>query len=345
MKWVDLRHSTKLLDLSALSKAENLQRLILEGCTNLKELPRKIQKMKSLVFLNLRGCIRLSSLPLMNLISLKTLILSDCTNLEEFQPISESLEVLHLDGTAIKGLPPAIKNLQKLVLLNLKNCKMLEYLPNCLGELKALEELILSGCSRLKNLSDVKESMKHLLSLLIDSIGAKEMPNLSCITIPESQSCADMVLKRIGPSRWPFVVNRVSCLQRLCLSGNDFVSLESDIWQLYDLKWLDVKECKKLRSIPMLPPKLQYFDAHGCDSLESVANPLALPVLTEQINVRFNFSNCNNLDQDAKDSIISYTRWKSQFPLDTLFRDNRVCLFFFQFPFLFAASVGYLILL
>nr|VDD37777.1 unnamed protein product [Brassica oleracea] len=327
LKWVDLRHSTKLLDLSALSKAENLQRLILEGCTNLKELPRKIQKMKSLVFLNLRGCIRLSSLPLMNLISLKTLILSDCTNLEEFQPISESLEVLHLDGTAIKGLPPAIKNLQKLVLLNLKNCKMLEYLPNCLGELKALEELILSGCSRLKNLSDVKESMKHLLSLLIDSIGAKEMPNLSCITIPESQSCADMVLKRIGPSRWPFVVNRVSCLQRLCLSGNDFVSLESDIWQLYDLKWLDVKECKKLRSIPMLPPKLQYFDAHGCDSLESVANPLALPVLTEQINVRFNFSNCNNLDQDAKDSIISYTRWKSQFPLDTLFRDNRSFVF------------------
>ncbi|CAH8333605.1 unnamed protein product [Eruca vesicaria subsp. sativa] len=316
LKWVDLRHSSKLLDLSALSKAENLQRLILEGCTNLKELPRKIQKMKSLVFLNLRGCIRLSSLPLMNLISLKTLILSDCTNLEEFQPISESLEVLHLDGTAIKGLPPAIKNLQRLVLLNLKNCKMLECLPNCLGELKALEELILSGCSRLENLSNVKESMKHLLSLLIDSIGAKEMPNIC-------QASADMVLHSFGPSSWPCVVSGVSFLQRLCLSGNDFVSLQSYIGKLYDLKWLDVKDCKKLRSLPMLPPKLQYFDAHGCDSLESVATPLVLPVLTEQTSVRFNFSNCNKLDQDAKDSIISYIQWKSQFLLDsTLFRYN-----------------------
>lgn len=51
LKWVDLRHSSKFLDLSALSRAENLERLNLEGCTSLDELPVEIQNMKSLVYL------------------------------------------------------------------------------------------------------------------------------------------------------------------------------------------------------------------------------------------------------------------------------------------------------
>lgn len=273
--------------------------------------------MKSLVFLNLRGCIRLWSLPNINLISLKTLILSGCSNLKDFQLISESLEFLHLDGTSITGLPLAIQSLQRLVVLNLKNCEMLEGLPNCLGELKALEELILSGCSRLKNVSDVRESMKHLQSLLIDRIGAKEMPN---ITISKGQASADKFIH--GPSGWLQGVNGVFSLRRLSLSGNDFVSLQTDIWKLYNLNWLDVKDCKKLRSIPMLPPRLEYFDAHGCDSLERVSHPLALPVRLEQIHAKLNFSNCSKLDQDAKDSIVSYTRWRSELVLDALSRYN-----------------------
>ncbi|KAF2595074.1 hypothetical protein F2Q70_00042910 [Brassica cretica] len=75
LKWVDLCHSSQLLDLSALPTAENLQSLNLEGCTALKELPLEIQNMKSLVFMNLRGCTGRESLPKINLISLKTLIL------------------------------------------------------------------------------------------------------------------------------------------------------------------------------------------------------------------------------------------------------------------------------
>ncbi|KFK31582.1 hypothetical protein AALP_AA6G131100 [Arabis alpina] len=320
LKWVDLSHSSKLLDLSALSRAENLQRLNLEGCTSLNELPLEIQNMKSLVLLNLRGCIRLSYLPKMNLISLKTLILSDCANLKEFQLISESVEFLHLDGTSIKGLPPAIQKLKRLFVLNLKNCRMLKCLPNCLGEMKTVEVLILSGCSSLKNLSDVRESMQHLQSLLLDRIGAKEMSNISCVNKSEDQASADIFVEPIGQRKWPLDVSKVFSLQRLSLSGNDFVSLQTDIGQLYNLKWLDMTQCKNLRFVPTLPPRIQYFDAHGCDSLERVANPLAFPVLPDQIHATFNFSNCNKLDQDAKDSIMSYTRRRSQLVLDELRR-------------------------
>lgn len=326
LKWVDLRHSSKLLDLSALSRAENLQRLNLEGCTSLDELPVEIQNMKSLSFLNLRGCTRLWYLPKMNLISLKTLILSGCINLKEFQLISESVEYLYLDGTSIKGLPPVIQNVQRLVVLNLKNCKMLERLPICLGNLKCLDELILSGCSRLKNFPDVRNSLKHLQVLFFDGTGANKMPSISCFT--ESEGPADSLLQSLGSystvRKWPCGFDGVSSLGHLCLSGNDFVSLQPDIGKLYNLKWLDVKQCKKLRFVPTLPPKLQYFDAHGCDSLERVANPLALPLLSEQIHSKFIFSNCSNLDEDAKDSIISYTRWRSKFVLDELTRHNKV---------------------
>ena len=331
MKWVDLSHSNELVDLSALSKAVNLQRLNLEGCTSLEELPVEIQNMKSLVFLNLRGCISLWSLPELNLSSLKTLILSDCSNLDEFQLVSKSVEFLHLDGTAIKGLPQGIENLQRLVVLNLKNCKMLECLPNCLSNLEALDKLILSGCSKLKNLPDVKNSLKHLQVLLFDGTGAKEMPSISCFTGSEGPASGDVFLQTLGSHcsvrEWPCGVNVVYSLRRLCLSGNDFLSLQPDIWKLYNLKWLDVKQCKKLRSIPMLPPRLEYFDAHGCDSLERVAKPIAFLMLSDQSHATFNFSNCNKLDRDAKDNIVSYTRWRSQLVLGELTLCSGVCLF------------------
>ena len=297
--------------------------------------------MKSLVFLNLRGCIRLWSLLEMNLISLKTLILSDCSNLEEFQLISESIEFLHLDGTGIKGLPHTIQKLQRLVMLNLKNCKMLSCLPNCLGNLKALDKLILSGCSRLKNLPDVRNSLKHLHTLLFDRTGAKEMPSISCFTGSEGQATAEMFVQPLGSMReWPCAINRVSALRRLCLSGNDFVSLQPDIGILYNLKWLDVKHCTKLKSVPMLPPRLQYFDAHGCDSLKRVANLVAFSVLSDQIHATFSFSNCNRLDQDAKDCIISYTRRRSQLVREELTQYNGVYLIsLYQFLVFLAASM------
>ena len=324
LKWVDLSHSPKLLNLSGFSKVENILRLNLEGCTNLDEFPSEIQNMKSMVFLNLRGCIRLCSLPQMNLTSLKVLILSDCSNLKEFQPISKCIEFLHLDGTAITTLPPTIENLGRLALLNLKNCKSLACLPDSLSKLKDLEELILSGCSSLKNFPDVKHCMKHIKILRLDRIEATKTPNISSFTKSKDQASESF---STNPREWPHGANDVSSLGHLCLSGNDFVSLEADISKLYNLKRLDVKYCKKLRSISMLPPRLEFFDAHGCSSLERVSNPLARQLLTQQINATFNFSNCGNLDQDAKDSIISYTGWKSQIVLDALSRYDGVCIF------------------
>ncbi|XP_010496944.1 PREDICTED: disease resistance protein RPS4-like [Camelina sativa] len=256
LKWVDLNHSSKLTSLSGLSKAQNLQRLNLEGCTSL---------------LSLRD---------VNLISLKILTLSNCSNFKEFPLIPENLEALYLDGTAISQLPDNVVNLKRLVLLNMKDCRMLENIPTCVGDLKCLQKLVLSGCLKLHEFPGMNKST--LKVLLLDGTSIKTMPLLPSV-------------------------------QYLCLSINDQISyIPAGINQLSHLTQLDLKYCTKLTSIPELPPTLQHLDAHGCSSLKNVAKPLVRIMSTVQNHCAFNFTNCGNLEQAAKEEITSYAQRKCQ---------------------------------
>lgn len=286
LKWVDLSHSSNLNSLMGLSEAPNLLRLNLEGCTSLKELPDEMKDMTNLVFLNLRGCTSLLSLPKITTNSLKTLILSGCSSFQTFEVISEHLESLYLNGTEINGLPPAIGNLHRLIFLNLKDCKNLATLPDCLGELKSLQELKLSRCSKLKIFPDVTAKMESLLVLLLDGTSIAELP------------CS---------------IFHLSSLRRLCLSRNDNIrTLRFDMGHMFHLKWLELKYCKNLTSLPILPPNLQCLNAHGCTSLRTVASPQTLPTPTEQIHSTFIFTNCHELEQVSKNAIISYVQKKSK---------------------------------
>ncbi|XP_019089676.1 PREDICTED: disease resistance protein RPS4-like isoform X1 [Camelina sativa] len=307
LKWVDLSHSRKLGNLSGFLNAESLQRLNLEGCTSLEALPDEMKHMKSLVFLNMRGCEKLRGLPHMNLISMKTLILTNCSSLEEFQVISTNLETLHLDGTKIGQLPEDMVKLQKLIVLNLKDCKELRAVPEFLGKLKALQELVLSGCSGLKTFPVPVENMKCLHILLLDGTEIKE---ISKIFQCSNSTVEDLCELRRG-------MNGLSSLRRLCLSRNEKIrNLQLDINQLYHLKRLDLKYCKNLTSISSLPLNLEILDAHGCDKLKTIALPIALLKLMEQVQSKFIFTNCNNLAQVAKSSITAYALRKLQ--LDAL---------------------------
>ncbi|EOA18839.1 hypothetical protein CARUB_v10007461mg [Capsella rubella] len=286
LKWVDLSYSSNLNSLSGLLNAPNLLRLNLEGCTSLKELPDEMKDLTNLVILNLRGCTSLLSLPKITMDSLKTLILSGCSNFQTFEVISEHLETLYLNGTSINGLPSAISNLHSLILLNLKDCKNLATLPDSLGELKSLQELKLSRCLELTSFPDVKAKMESLRVLLLDGTSIAEMPS----------SIFDLYL-----------------LRRLCLSRNDNIrTLKFDMSQMFHLKWLELKYCKNLTSLPLLPPNLHCLNAHGCTSLRTVASPLALPMPNEQIHSTFIFTNCHEMEQDSKNAIISYIQKKSE---------------------------------
>ncbi|CAD5333990.1 unnamed protein product [Arabidopsis thaliana] len=278
LKWVDLNHSSKLCSLSGLSKAQNLQRLNLEGCTSLE---------------SLRDA---------NLMSLKTLTLSNCSNFKEFPLIPESLEALYLDGTSISQLPDNVGNLKRLVLLNMKDCKLLETIPTCVGELKALQKLVLSGCSKLKEFPEINKSSSKIL--LLDGTSIKTMPQLPSV-------------------------------QYLCLSRNDhLIYLPAGINQVSQLTRLDLKYCTKLTYVPELPPTLQYLDAHGCSSLKNVAKPLARIMSTVQNHCTFNFTNCGNLEQATKEEITSYAQRKCQLLSDARkhYNEGSEALFSTCFP-------------
>ncbi|CAH2072486.1 unnamed protein product [Thlaspi arvense] len=307
LKWVNLNNSKNLRTLSGLGKAQNIQELNLEGCTALRMLHVDMQNMKCLVFLNLRGCTSLESLPQIKLISLKNLILSDCSNFKTFQVISNNLEALYLDGTAVKELPCDIRILQRLVLLNMKGCKKLKRLPDSFGELKSLEELILSGCSKLKEFPKSGGNMSRLEILLLDETAIEEIP-------------------------------RIFSVRRLCLSRNEKISRLPDLINQYcpKLQWLDLKHCKNLTHVPQLPQNLQCLDVRGCSSLKTIATPLVCSTPTEQIHSKFIFTNCNELEEAAKKEIVVHAKQKCQWLSSSLKRCNGGCvpeiLFDISFP-------------
>lgn len=143
----DSQNLTRTPDFTGFS---NIERLNFQGCTRLHELHPSVGGLKRLILLNLKDCKCLKNLPYeLNLESLKTLILSGCSRFKKFPRIGRnmrSLLELYLDGTAIEGLPPTIRRLTGLTLLNLQDCKNLKSFPSDIHSLTSLEILTLSGC-------------------------------------------------------------------------------------------------------------------------------------------------------------------------------------------------------
>ena len=112
--------------------------------------------LKQLIKLNLKDCKSLENLPHeLNLESLEILILSGCSKLKKFPEIGRdmmSLSELYLDGTAIEELPPSIKHITGLTLLNLQDCKNLLSFRSVICSLTFLEILTLSGCKGLQQI-------------------------------------------------------------------------------------------------------------------------------------------------------------------------------------------------
>ncbi|KAJ4880996.1 LRR-like disease resistance protein [Raphanus sativus] len=345
LRWVDLSYSKKLLNLSGLLKAQKLERLDLECCESLAECS-SIQEMESLVTLNLRDCLELKSLPEeTNLKSLKTLILSGCSKLMNFPTISENIESLYLDGTAVERVPESIGFLRNLAVLNLKKCCSLMSLPDNFCKLKSLKKLILSGCSRLESFPDINEDMGSLEILLMDetainqiprkmymsslkmfSFGGSKVQDLTCLELLPFSGCSGLSEMYLTDCNLYTLPDNFSCclsfLQSLCLSRNNMENLPGSIKKLHHLKSLYLKHCENLISLPVLPSNLQYMDAHGCTSLETVAKPMTLIVVAERTHSTFVFTDCFKLNQDAQENIMAHTQLKSQILVNASLQRN-----------------------
>ena len=82
-----------------------------------------------------------------------------------------------------------------------------------------------------------------------------------------------------------------SSLTELNLSRNNFVSLPDCVSKVVNLEILYLRDCKRLREILVLPPKLKYLYLDNCTSLEKI------PRLPPRIN-RLSLCNCFGLSGD-----------------------------------------------
>ncbi|WJZ87752.1 hypothetical protein VitviT2T_007107 [Vitis vinifera] len=146
LEFLDLR-GTGIKELpSSMEHLHNIGELFLSDCKNLRSLPSSICRFKSFQRLNLSGCSSLQNFP-------------------EFMEDMEYLDVLDLEGTAIKELPSSIQNLKNLRMLYLSNCKNLVTLPDSIYDLRSLEYLILPGCSNLEKFPKNLEALCSLVEL------------------------------------------------------------------------------------------------------------------------------------------------------------------------------------
>ncbi|PSS11722.1 TMV resistance protein like [Actinidia chinensis var. chinensis] len=284
--------SLEILIVSRCSKLENilesfghmncLSELYLDG-TSIKELPHSIERFTNLALINLRDCRNLRSLPnnISQLKALKTLILSGCSKLEKLPEglgLLSCLKELRADWTAIRQTPSSI------VLL------------------KSLETLSFQGCKR----STCNSWSSSILSLFFPQRGEKYMalklPALSGFESLTNLNLRDCYLKSI-----PTDICRLSSLQSLGLSGNDFDSLPGSFNQLSKLVYLSVTGCKMLRELPELSPSVSTVNACNCESLTTISSPAKFKNIDG-----FWFTNCFKLAEN-KHNILTDTLLSNQF--------------------------------
>nr|POE99872.1 inactive disease resistance protein rps4 [Quercus suber] len=213
---------------------------------------------------------------------------------------------MHHSG--IERLPKGFSNLQELTLMDLSNSQYLIETPNFIGFSK-LERLIFQGCSRLKKFSEIGKNMTRLWALYLDETAIEELPvsieHLTGLTLLSLQDCNSFwsfpginlpSLKDLNltgckgqPSKsWhSHALSLLLCLAKILGIDSFFPALHpkqepinllhrlpDSFSQLSKLISLELNDCSRLQSLPILSPTTLFVHARGCTSLESYSNEL-----------------------------------------------------------------------
>nr|XP_043632988.1 TMV resistance protein N-like [Erigeron canadensis] len=282
LKVIQLERLGWLTKFPDISGSPNVERLILSYCQNLLEIDESLGFHKRLVYLDMSGCDRLKHLlSRIEMKSLETLVLTDCSSLQIFPEISPcmvNLSNIYLDGCfCIEELPSSMRYLSSLSFLNLSNCMNLKTIPESLCELQQLKRLHLHNCENLQKLPE-DIGMIHKLEEIglgftnyIRDLEIPESVNLHTFTNLCSLTKLDLRWRQIKNEDFPDNFHALSSLEELHLSGNSkLVHLPSSLCHLSCLKHIELNECSELQSLLGLPSRIQVLVAADCCSLEKV---------------------------------------------------------------------------
>ncbi|MED6182062.1 hypothetical protein PIB30_025138 [Stylosanthes scabra] len=294
------------MDAPDLSKALHLKELDLSSCKNLISVHPSVFSLPKLVELDMSLCDRLERLPafhpsVFSLPKLVSLDMRDCKRLESFSDIGMlDIDIGILDKEASRSAS-ALSSSSNLKKLNLRGCVNLKHLPDTFYKLTSLQELQLHGCKELDT------SNIHIL-----------FDGSSSLTYLDMDGCDKLY-------ELPDNITNLSLLEWLSLEETNVKSMPESIKHLPHLKHLTLRNCKKLESVPQIPPSLHMLFLDDCIMLERVFTPT--PQLLQHHLASFQSSNqgsvphiaylhgnhvyctldnCPNLERDAIDDILKY---------------------------------------
>ncbi|KAI4351982.1 hypothetical protein L6164_006279 [Bauhinia variegata] len=250
---------------SALPKYFHPKRLVTLNLSNsrIKHLWKGVKVFKDLKLVSFSCCEFLTEIPDFSMVpNLESLNLDNCTNLFK---VHES-----------------VGSLDKLVTLSLLFCSNLRILPSCF-KLRSLHTLSLTGCCKLRNFPGIAEKMEHIIEILLQGTGIKELP--------------DSIEHLIG-------------LRYLYLEFCQKLEyLPSGLHKLQDLTSLFLTGCSSLREVPKLPLNIRCIEASDCISLESflqLSSPSSFTPEDSERLYEMRFINCHKLiNKQAQDQILS----------------------------------------
>ncbi|PON38679.1 TIR-NBS-LRR-like protein [Parasponia andersonii] len=269
---IDLRHSIHLTQMPDLSGAPNLERINLEYCTSLLQIPwHSLKNLCNLVDLNLSYCKMLCG-PAYRIDGrrLENLNLRGCCNFNTLpRTLTTSLVSLDLSSTAIKCLPSSINSLKNLSELFLDDCKWLTNIPSSMQELDSLKRVRVSRCSSLDTFPNLPRNIE---SICLSETAIKEVSsssieycfNLKFITmmdckmlesLPTSifklRSLYDLDLRSCSNFKdLPEISEPAESLRRLRLDGTRIRELPSSIGNLVNVFTFSLDGCENLEYLP-----------------------------------------------------------------------------------------------
>ncbi|XP_050108903.1 TMV resistance protein N-like isoform X3 [Malus sylvestris] len=321
LRWIDLSNSGKLKSTPDFSGVPNLVKLNLRGCFNLVEIHPSIAHLKKLELLNFECCSKLESLPSelkMDSLEFLSLSNSDVKKIPEFGEQMKNVSSIDLSATPIEKIP-SIGHLVGLQELCLVGCSYLLNLPTTICNLKSLRRLRMQGCSKIDKLPGDMDNLCNgsdakaregwgLLRLLGLGKSRPDPPCLDLVLSSLNSLCSlteltELSLKdcKLCEGDIPDDIGCLSFLERLDLSGNNFVSLPESIRRLSKLSYLDLERCKSLQKLPPLPSNSKlHVDVDNCTSLRSLSDPSKLNSRFANLyDFSFTCLNCIALVQDG----------------------------------------------
>ena len=226
MRVLSFDHHGLLTQIPDVSGLVNLEELSFQGCVNLITVHDSVGLLGKLKTLRAMNCIKLRSIPPLNLASLEELDLSQCSCLESFPPV--------VDGLA-----------DKLKTMSVRRCLKLRSIPPL--KLTSLEKLDLSQCFSLENFPLVLDGfLGNLKTLLVESChNLRSIPPLKLDSLEklDLSYCYNL-------DSFPIVVDGL--LDKLkFLSIKHCVMLRSiPPLRLTSLKLFDLSYCLSLESFP-----------------------------------------------------------------------------------------------